>query len=69
MGKIYSDGTFMRMENSQWLPLYNALILPDAPVYDNKKIWKMKIPLKNKVFAWYLHRGVILTKDNLIKRN
>jgi hypothetical protein len=49
--------------------IYNALILPDAPVYDNKKIWKIKIPLKNKVFAWYLHRGVILTKDNLIKRN
>jgi hypothetical protein len=31
--------------------MYNALILPDVPVYDNKKIWKMKIPLKNKVFA------------------
>jgi hypothetical protein len=29
----------------------------------------MKIPLKNKFFAWYLRRGVILTKDNLIKRN
>ena len=29
----------------------------------------MKIPLKNKVFAWYLRRGVILTKDNLAKRN
>jgi hypothetical protein len=25
----------------------------------------MKIPLKIKVFAWYLRRGVILTKDNL----
>jgi hypothetical protein len=29
----------------------------------------MKIPLKTKVFAWYLRRGVILTKDNLAKRN
>jgi hypothetical protein len=29
----------------------------------------MKIPLKNKFFAWYLRRGVILTKDNLMKRN
>jgi hypothetical protein len=48
--------------------MFNALILPDVPVYDNKKIWKMKIPLK-KVFTWYLRRGVILTKDNLIKRN
>jgi hypothetical protein len=49
--------------------MYNALILTDLPVLDNKKIWKMKIPLKNKKFAWYLRRGVILTKDNLIKRN
>jgi hypothetical protein len=29
----------------------------------------MKIPLKTKIFAWYLRRGVILTKDNLVKRN
>jgi hypothetical protein len=29
----------------------------------------MKIPLKNKVLAWYLRRGVIPTKNNLIKRN
>jgi hypothetical protein len=49
--------------------MYNALILPDLPVLDNKEIWKMKIPLKNNFFAWYLRRGVILTKDNLIKRN
>jgi hypothetical protein len=49
--------------------MYNMLILPDVPVYDNKKIWLMKIPLKNKIFTWYLRRGVILTKYNLIKRN
>jgi hypothetical protein len=42
---------------------------PKGIEHDNKKIWKMKIPLKNKIFAWYLRRGVILTKDNLIKRN
>jgi hypothetical protein len=29
----------------------------------------MKMPLKNKFFAWYLRRRVIFTKDNLIKRN
>jgi hypothetical protein len=29
----------------------------------------MKIPLKNKKIAWYLHREVILTKDNRIKQN
>jgi hypothetical protein len=49
--------------------MYNALILPNLPVLDNKKIWTMKIPLKNKKIAWYLRRGVILTKDNLIKQN
>ena len=48
--------------------LYRALIQSDVPV-DNNKIWKTKIPLKNKIFAWYLHREVILTKDNIIKRN
>jgi hypothetical protein len=49
--------------------MYNALILTDLPVLDNKKIWKMEIPLKNKKIAWYLRRGVILTKNNFVKRN
>jgi hypothetical protein len=29
----------------------------------------MKIPLKIKKIGWYLRRGVILTKNNLVKRN
>jgi hypothetical protein len=49
--------------------MYNALIQPNITVDNNLKIWKMKIALKTKVFAWYLRRGVILTKDNLVKRN
>ena len=51
--------------------MYRALILPDVPVdtKESNKIWKMKIPLKTKVFVWYLRRGVILTKDNLAKHN
>jgi hypothetical protein len=49
--------------------LYNAIIQSDIPVGDNKKIWKMKIPLKTKIFGWYLRRGIILTKDNLVKHN
>jgi hypothetical protein len=49
--------------------LYNAIIQSDIPVDDNKKIWKMKIPLKTKILGWYLRREVILTKDNLVKRN
>ena len=31
-------------------------------------IWKLKIPLKIKVFMWYLQKGVVLTKDNLARR-
>jgi hypothetical protein len=49
--------------------MYNVLIRPELPVNNNSKIWKMKIPLRTKIFAWYLRRGVILTKDNLAKRN
>ena len=29
----------------------------------------MKVPLKIKIFTWYLRRGVVLTKDNLAKHN
>jgi hypothetical protein len=31
--------------------MYNVLISSDLPVLDNKKIWKMKIPLKNNFFC------------------
>ena len=31
-------------------------------------VWKLKVSLKIKVFIWYIQRGVILTKDNLLKR-
>jgi hypothetical protein len=51
--------------------MYNALIHPDVPIdidYNNKLL-KLKIPLQTKVYAWYLHKGVILTKDNLAKQN
>jgi hypothetical protein len=29
----------------------------------------MNVPLKVKIFSWYLRKGVVLTKDNLEKRN
>ena len=31
-------------------------------------LWKIKIPLKIKIFLWFLRRCVLLTKDNLAKR-
>ena len=35
----------------------------------NKRLWKLRTPLKIKVFLWYLRKGVIVTKDNLAKRS
>jgi hypothetical protein len=48
--------------------MYEYMINEGVP-FNNKFIWKPKIPLKIKIFLWYLQRGVILTKDNLTKRN
>jgi hypothetical protein len=49
--------------------MYKALLHLFILVDDNKRISKMKIPIKTKVLGWYLCRGVIQTKDNLAKRN
>jgi hypothetical protein len=35
----------------------------------NKQPWKLKVALKIKIFLWYLKREVVLTKDNLVRRN
>jgi hypothetical protein len=29
----------------------------------------MKVPLKTKIFMWFVHQKEILTKDNILKRN
>jgi hypothetical protein len=47
---------------------YKAMIHADVPNL-NKRLWRLKAPLKFKIFLWYLRRGVVLTKNNLIKRN
>jgi hypothetical protein len=36
--------------------------------YLGKYLWKLKVALKIKYFMLFLHRKVLLTKDNLIKR-
>jgi hypothetical protein len=42
--------------------MYRALVDTNIPVNNNHKIWKMKVPLKVKIFAWHLGKGVVLTK-------
>ncbi|WVZ91915.1 hypothetical protein U9M48_038026 [Paspalum notatum var. saurae] len=35
----------------------------------SQEIWRTRIPLKTKIFMWYIKRGVLLTKNNLSRRN
>jgi hypothetical protein len=42
--------------------LYLHLLVRQPP-FRHKMIWKLKIPLKIKIFLWYLQRGIVLTKD------
>jgi hypothetical protein len=35
----------------------------------NKSVWKLEVPLNIKVFDWFVLKGFILTKGNLLKRN
>jgi hypothetical protein len=48
--------------------LYHHIIDTNAP-FQHRKIWMMSIPLKIKIFLWFLQRGVVLTKDNLARKN
>jgi hypothetical protein len=48
--------------------MYRALILDNRVMY-NMKLCKLKKPLIIKIFMWYFKRGVVLTKDNLVRRN
>jgi hypothetical protein len=61
-GGLHQNGNFSVKS------MYLALI-SDNRVRLNSTIWKLKVPLKIKIFLWYLERGVIFTKDNLIQRN
>ena len=47
--------------------MYLHIINQNTP-FSRKLIWKLKIPLKIKIFLC-ISNGVILTKDNLIKGN
>jgi hypothetical protein len=48
--------------------MYRALINNDY-VFQHKVLWNLKLPLKIKIFVWYLLKAIVLTKDNLARRN
>jgi hypothetical protein len=48
--------------------MYKALNITHALPF-NMHIWSLKVPLKIKIFMWYLYKGVTLTKDNLARKN
>ena len=52
----------------KWSFLSPGLLMNTPTLTHNMLLWKLKIPLKIKIFLWYLGRGVILTKENLAKR-
>ena len=47
--------------------MYRAITTTNI-IPHNHIIWKLKLPLKIKIFMWYLIKGVTLTKDNLARR-
>jgi hypothetical protein len=47
--------------------MYHGMFIGN--IWDNRLLWKLKLPLKIKIFLWYLNKGVTLIKDNLVRRN
>ena len=60
--KLTRSGVFT--VKSMYIDIINSNSIPTS-----KFVWAVKVPLKIKVFMWFIHKQVILTKDNLIKRN
>uniref|UniRef100_A0A453AL62 Reverse transcriptase zinc-binding domain-containing protein n=1 Tax=Aegilops tauschii subsp. strangulata TaxID=200361 RepID=A0A453AL62_AEGTS len=60
--KLTKNGVFS--VKSMYLDVINSSVIPSS-----KHVWKVKVPLRIKVFMWFVHKQVILTKDNLAKRN
>ena len=60
--KLTSNGVFT--VKSMYLDLINS-----GPIPRLLHIWKVKVPLRIKIFMWFVHKQVILTKDNLLKRH
>ena len=43
-------------------------LIDTQPPFRHRTLWKIKIPLKIKIFLWFLQKGVVLTKDRSLRR-
>lgn len=43
-------------------------LINSGPIPGSNHIWKIMVPPRIKIFMWFVHKEVILTKDNLPKR-
>ena len=57
---LTSKGVFT--VQSMYKRIVNQIAMPR-----NKALWKLKVPLKVKIFVWFLIKGVILTKEIFLK--
>jgi hypothetical protein len=46
--------------------IYKCIVSSGVRV--SKEIWRMKLPLKIKIFTWFLKKKDILTKYNVAKK-
>uniref|UniRef100_A0A453SJU5 Reverse transcriptase zinc-binding domain-containing protein n=1 Tax=Aegilops tauschii subsp. strangulata TaxID=200361 RepID=A0A453SJU5_AEGTS len=60
--KLTTNGLFS--VKSMYLDLIDS-----GPLSRSLHIWKIKVPLRIKIFMWLVHKEVILTKDNWMERN
>ena len=54
--KLTKNGEFLA--KSMYLDVINSNSIPSS-----KHVWKVNVPLKVKVYMWFVHKQVILTKD------
>jgi hypothetical protein len=62
MWNLHQDGKFTVCS------LYLALI-NNGVAHVNRQLWRLKVLLKIKIFMWYMRKEVVITKDNLGRRN
>jgi hypothetical protein len=62
VSKLTSNGLFFVKS------MYEDIMCDHTP-YLRKYLWKVKIPLKIKIFMWFMSNKVLLTKDNLAKHH